>query len=266
MNIRRNAAIALAVGTLLALPPAASAQSVVPNVPFAAGVSIGLVVPSIIASNGGYEVLLKETSPAPGNCYFQLYRYTDWAGGWQSLGFYTGTQTTDEMEQYFGHTAYYMLPEDCNGNQGAAAFSPNVTPKVFDISGSWTATDAPMLVAGTWKTVLSPAFYGGEALQTTSKGSVVLWNTDYDLNQALVIGTGPQGGIGTVTVGGPGLVPTNKGTINFYSSTVHGMLVAFKFGTPVGQYTWIRIVATGKGKNGGFGMYFDAAIEDAYNY
>jgi hypothetical protein len=268
MKIRRSATIALAAGTLLAglaLPTAASAQSIVPNVPFAAGVSIGLVKPSIITTSGGYEVLVKEISPAPGNCYFYLYRYTSWYGGWQWLGSYAGTQTTDEMQPYFGYTEYDMLPRDCYGNVGAAAYSPAVTPTVFDISGTWTASDAPNLTAGYGQTVYSSAYYGGAALETTSKGATVMWNTDYDLNQGLVIGTGPRGGIGTVTVGGPGLTTANKGTINFYSATVHGRLLAFKFGTAAGQYTWIRIVATGQGKTGGFDMYFDAAIEDVYN-
>jgi hypothetical protein len=105
MKTRHTVTIALAAGMLLAglvLPTAASAQSIVPYVPFAAGVSVGLVQPSTITTGGGYEVLLKEMSPAPGNCYFYLYRYTSWYGGWQSLGFYYGTQTTDEMQPYFG--------------------------------------------------------------------------------------------------------------------------------------------------------------------
>ena len=266
----RNLIVAICASTLVAggvlLPTVASAQTNIQNVPCACALTIALVEPSVITSAGGYEVTVAEQNPAPSDCYFDLERYTSAYGSYQDLGFYDGTRMIDELQAYFGETVYYATPYDCNGNAGSSVFSPGIIPTPFDIYGPSNG-DPPYiyLASGKGQTVDNSAYFGGSALETTSKGAEFLWSpTDCDLNQAVVIGTGPQGGIGTVTVGGPGLKATNKGTINFYSPTVKGMVLRFKFGTAAGQVVWIKIVETKAGKKGGVDMYFDAAIEDQY--
>lgn len=255
------------LATAFALP-STPAKAAVPNIPSASALTIALIVPSkVTTSYDYYNVTVAEQGASSSDCAFYLYRFTTGPGvtGWQYLGHFSGTKTTTQISPfYFGYTDYEAFPLDCYGNEGSAVFSPPVTPTIFEVQTPYTAPDVPMVVSGTSKTVYGSTYAGGAALETTSKSAEVLWTTDCDLNQALVIGTGPQGGIGTVTVGGPGLTTVNKGTINFYSATAKGSLIAFKYGVPgpYGQYQWIKVVETKAGPTGGNAMYFNAAIED----
>jgi hypothetical protein len=246
----RNLIIGLvATGTAaaggFALPTVASAHT---NVPFVSQVDIKLVSPSTITSTGAYkrEVLARSHSNL---CSFYLYRYTDYYGYWQGLGHYSGTSTIDLIQQYFGYTEYEMIPYDCYGNSGSGNYSDNFNPNAWD--------NPFYVTAGSATTAYSTKYFGGSALQTTTGlGTQVEWNTDYSYNDGVVIGTGPKGGIGTVYVNG-----VKKGTINFYSLKVHGMKLAFKFGTYNPEYNSIVIRMTGS-SHGGHTMYLDAGIEN----
>src|ERR1022692_4580470 len=238
------AAVAAAGGSF-ALPTVASASV---TVPFINQVDIKLVSPSTITSGGAYELQVL-AGGGSSLCSFGLYRYTSYAGGWQYLGRYSGTSTTDELQDYFDYTEYGMIPYDCNGNQGSENYSQSFYPNTWD--------NAFGLVAGSAVYTYSSKYYGGSALQTTTGlGTEVQWYTDDSFNDGIVIGTGPQGGIGTVYING-----VKKGTINFYASTIHGMKLAFKFGTYTAEYNTILIRMTGS-SHGGHAMYLDAGVEN----
>jgi hypothetical protein len=229
----------------------ASAAPTHPNTPYASGVSLKLVEPSTIASNGAYEENVSETPPfSASDCSFYLYRYTDYYGGWQYLGLFNGTQTDDLVQDYFGFTEYGLVPRDCSGNQGSEVYSAGFYP---------TTVDNPFyIVTGSGMIISSPKYYGGSALQATSGiGTRVRWNTDCLYNVGIVVGTGPKGGIGTVYVDG-----AKKGTINFHSATVAGKKLLFKFGTSFSAYHTIDIVTTGRGAGGGYFMNLDAGVEN----
>ena len=234
-----------AAAASFALPTVASASV---TVPYVNQVDIKLVSPSNITSSGAYELDVL-AGGGFSMCSFGLYRYTQWWGGWQYLGRYSGSATIDQIQTYFGYTEYEMIPYDCFGNSGSANYSQEFYPNVWD--------NPFYLVSGSATDVYSSKYYGGSALETLSGlGTVVQWNTDDSYNDGVVVGTGPQGGIGTVYVNG-----VKKGTINFYSSTVHGMKLMFKFGTYFAEYNSIQIRMTGS-SHGGHAMYLDAGVEN----
>jgi Kelch motif len=219
---------------------------------YASGISIKLVVPSTIANNGAYEENVSELNPSGSNCGFYLYRYTNYYGGYQYLGFYKGTQTNDLVQDYFGYTQYAIIPTNCTGNTGSAVYSAAFYPTTWD--------NPFYVIKGSATTTYSTSYYGGSALQTTSgSGTRVRWNTDTTYNVGIVVGTGPRGGIGTVYADG-----VKKGTINFYSAKVTGMKLTFKVGLSPYTYHTIDVVVTNRGSGGGFAMYLDAGIENRY--
>lgn len=243
-NLILGLAATAAAATSFALPTVASAHT---TVPFVSQVDIKLVSPSSITSGGAYNLQALAVGGSS-LCSFGLYRYTAYYG-WQYLGRYSGSSTIDLVQDYYYYMQYGMVPYDCVGNQGSESYSQSFYPNTWDNPFN--------VIAGSGTTVFSSKYYGGSALQTTTGlGTEVEWNTDDSFNDGVVIGTGPQGGIGTVYVNG-----VKKGTINFYSSTVHGMKVAFKFGTYTAQFNTITIIMTGS-SHGGYAMYLDAGIEN----
>lgn len=227
-------------------------------VPYASGVSIKLVEPSAIATDGAYEVSVSEDNPSPTNCGFYLSRYTTFFGGWESLGAYTGTSTTDLVQDYYGLTEYQVIPYDCQGNEdtdvpGSVGFFP-------------TTEDQPELLLGGSQTVVSsPKYYGGSALEILGGVNVAAaaWNAEPCYNLGVVIGTGPLGGVATVYVQENGGSIVKKGTIDFYSKKTGGKNLAFKFGTNGENTDTVYIYMTKKGKGGGSLMWFDAGVENA---
>ena len=128
--------------------------------------------------------------------------------GFQSLGHYSGTSTTDLVAQGWGTSYYQMVPYDCGSNVGTAKDSETFTPDVFDN----TSTEWGVL-SGSWTTVTSSKFYNGSALETLSAGASVDYNNTGAFNDGVVIATGPSGGIATAYVNGV----KQPGTINCWS-------------------------------------------------
>jgi hypothetical protein len=220
-----------------------------PLVPSISGVSLKLVAPSVISSGGAYELSVSATAPFSGVCQFYLYRYTSYYGGWQGLGYYGGTATTDVAQDYWGFAEYEMIPIDCSGNQGAGKYSNGFYPATLD---------NPFYVpSGSYGYVGSSKCFGGSALNTQNPGQEMIWNTDDDYNLGIVVATGISGGTGTVYVDG-----VKQGTINFFSKKFACEKLRFKFGTSSASYHQVVIVATNRGKGGGYGMYTDAGVEN----
>jgi hypothetical protein len=238
----------LAAAASFALPTAVSAHTN-NGTPYINEVDIKMVVPSTIGSSGNYQL---EVLAADGfsMCSFYLYRYTeDYWGGWQYLGDFSGSTYFDNIiPSEFGSTEYEMIPLACNSVSGAGTYSDDFYPTIQD--------DPFGSISGHLSTVYSGKYYGGDAQETTTPGAEVYWYDNCTYNDGVVIGTGPQGGIGTVYVNG-----VRSGTINFYSKKVAGKKEAFKYGTYDGQCNEI-VIEAGRGTKGGYSMYLDAALQN----
>jgi len=243
------------IGVVASLALAGSfgvAAHAAPLVPSITNVSTKMVLNSKITLSGAFELQLGAGPGSLNVCSFDLYRYTDWAGGWQYLGHYGGNTTTDEMEQYFGLTEYGMVPYDCSGNSGAEGFSNEFYPYAFDSSsGAWS------VASGSWTTVSNSKFYGGSAIETLSAGATVDFNNECAYNDAIVVATGPSGGIANAYVNGV----KQSGTINFWSKKAGYLKVEFKYGTAGTNCSTFQFVETKHGKGGGNDMWFDADVQ-----
>jgi hypothetical protein len=244
----------IAIGTIVPLAAAASFAvpgHAAPRVPNLSGVSLKMVLNSKITLSASFEM---EILAAPGSiniCSFDLYRQTA-AFGFQFLGHYPGTNTTDEISQGWGASYYEMVPYDCSSNVGTSKNSESFNQDVFDsTSGEWS------VVAGSSTTVSSSKFYGGSALETLSAGAAVDYNNTGAFNDGVVIATGPSGGIATAYVNGV----KQPGTINFYSTKPGYLKVGFKFGQAGGSFDTFKFVETKHGRGGGNNMWFDADVQ-----
>jgi hypothetical protein len=222
-----------------------------PLVPNLTLVSLKMVLNSKISLSASFEMEI-ETGPGSTNvCSFDLYRDTD-EFGFQYLGHYSGTSTTDEVSQSWGSSYYEMVPYDCSNNAGAAKDSETFLEDVFDnTSDEWS------VVAGSAVTVSSSKFYDGSALETLSAGAAVDYNNTGAYNDGIVIATGPSGGVANAYVNGV----KQPGTINFYSKKPAYLKVGFKFGEAGGSFDTFEFVETNHGKGGGNDMWFDADVQ-----
>jgi hypothetical protein len=236
------AATGAAAGSF-ALPTVASASF---NVPSTGGTSLKMVEPATLANNGSFEIEIVATH-AVNMCDFYLYRETD-EYGYQYLGYYGGTSTDDQVSDSWGYTYYDMYPVDCSSNEGTGTDSNGFYPYTWDNPFSG--------YAGSYATETNSKFYGGTALLLLSKNSAAEWDTDCDYNFSVVIGTGPTGGVGSVSVEG-----RSMGTINFYSKKAGYKKIEFKDGYSSCEYSYVDIVMTGKGAKGGYEGWLDAGTE-----
>jgi hypothetical protein len=245
----------IAIGTIV--PMAAAASFAIPThaaklVPSITKVSTKMVLNSHITLGGGFVLQLLAGPGSLNVASFDLYRYTDLAGGWQYLGHYGGNNTTDEMQQNFGLTEYGMVPYDNNGNSGNEAYSNEFYPYAFDsTSTAWS------VASGSWATVNNSKFYGGSAIETFSAGAAVDFNNECAYNDSIVIATGPSGGIANAYVNGA----KQPGTVNFWSKKAGYLKVAFKYGTSGTNCSTFQFVETKHGKGGGNDMWFDADVQ-----
>jgi len=244
----------IAIGTIVPLAAAASfavPSHAAPLVPNLTGVSLKMVLNSKITLTASFEMQI-ETGPGSINvCSFDLYRQTA-EFGFQFLGHYSGTSTTDLVAQGWGTSYYEMVPYDCGSNVGTSKDSESFTPDVFDNSSSeWG------VLSGSFTTVTSSKFYDGSALETLSAGASVDYNNTGAYNDGIVIATGPSGGIATAYVNNV----KQAGTINFWSKKPGYLKVAFKFGQAGGSFDIFKFVETKKGKGGGNDMWFDADVQ-----
>jgi len=245
----RNPIIGAVASLALAGSFGVSAAHAAPTVPSTGGTSLHMVSPSTLASNGDFEIEILATHPV-GMCDFYLYRYTS-EFGYQYLGYYGGTNTDDLASPSWGYTYYNMYPVDCSSNEGSYTQSP-----AFYVN-NW---DNPFSgYSGSYGTVYNSKFYGGSALELFSHGAGAEWNTDCDYNFSVTVGTGPSGGIGTVYLGGGKI-----GTINFWSKKAGYKKIAFKYGYPSCEYSFVDVVMTGHGKGGGYDAWLDAG-QELYN-
>lgn len=218
------------------------------DVAFANRVDYNLVVPSVLAPNGAYQVTVKVVGASQDFCGFYLYRSVD-GGGFSYKGRYYGTSTNDQLQTYWYSVQYAVTPLDCNGNDGDPVYTVAIDPTVLD--------DPFYVWSGSANTVHTNKAYGGSMLQGNSIGTRLRFRTDWTYNVGLVAGTGPAGGIGTVYVDG-----VRKGTINFRSSRPAYKKVLFKFGTASPQYHTVDVVTTGRGASGGTKTWLDAGVEN----
>lgn len=93
----------------------------------------------------------------------------------------------------------------------------------YFIRSTW---DNPFYVTGgSGGTVYSSKYYGGSALETFSgRNTSVAWNTNNDYNLGVVIGTGPNGGTGTVFT----LVPSWRLTRGLIAASLCTSMLAQK--------------------------------------
>jgi hypothetical protein len=252
--VQKQLGIAIVVGALAltAIPQTSHAQAAVASV---AGVSFKLVEPSTISpwvgpgDYGDFEISVSQTVPYS-DCSWDLARYNDFFGPVDVADKVApGSSVVDlAWPARWLQTVYYITPYDCSGNAGATVTSATFSPA--------TVNDPFRSIVGSSTVVKSKKYYFGDALETTVRNDEVEWNTDDVYNLGVVVGTGPQGGIGTVYVDG-----VAKGTINFYSTKIAGRRLLFKYGTGTAAAHTIVIIATGKGSTGGFDMFLDAAVE-----
>ena len=244
----------IAIGTMV--PLAAAASFAVPShaarlVPNLTGVSLKMVLNSKITTAASFEMQI-ETSPGSINvCSFDLYRQTA-EFGFQFLGHYGGTSTTDLVSQSWGQSYYEMTPYDCSSNTGTSRDSESFYEDVFDnTSSEWS------VVTGSWTTVSSSKYYDGSALETLSAGAAVDYNNTGAYNDGIVIATGPSGGIANAYVNGV----KQSGTVNFYSRKPGYLKVGFKFGQAGGSFDTFEFVEIKHGRGGGNNMWFDADVQ-----
>lgn len=221
------------------------------------GVQIKLVSPSQIGQTGVFDEQIGPQAPSS-YCWWDLGRYTDEFGYQNNIDTDIRSVTIVDLASInWGYTFYYITPYTCAGVAGTTVDTgAEFVPTIVDNPFSYVS------VPGTGSgTLSSPKYYGGTALEINGKGGEARWVGYFSFNDGIVVGTGPAGGIGTVYVNGH-----KMGTINFYSTKVGGSKLAFKYGTsmnasePSNIYT---VIATGKGKGGGYDMYFDAGVENS---
>jgi hypothetical protein len=245
----KNAIVGIAV-TLAAGASFAGTAHASGSVPVVGQVDTKMVLPSTLTTSGQFEI---EILAGPGShdvCSFYLYRYTSASGSWSYLGDYSGESTTDTVYESLGYIEYEMVPFDCSSNEGSAQYSNEFTPYIF----SYSAFD---VTAGSWEDTSSSKDYDGHSLETLTRNATVTINDENAYNDGIIVETGPTGGIGTVYVNGTKMSPT----INFYSKSPGYEKLEFKFGTYVEQTNTFKIVATGKGKKGGYDMWFTALAQ-----
>jgi hypothetical protein len=241
------AATSVAAGSF-ALPTVVSAHSTVSI----SLVAIKMVVPSTVTRAGAFKFEVLGTGTFKS---FDIYRKESLTGNsFVKIASHRNGKTYIDTEMDgFNNTTYGMVPYsglNGTGSKGAEAYSPTFSPY------SYTEEQAYFGNSGTFQTDTSTKYFGTHALESTSAGADVVYYDSCDYNDGLIIGTGPSGGIGSVYVNG-----TFKGTINFYSATVTGFSVAFKYGTAVSECNTFDIVQTGTGAGGGVDMWFTGVTE-----
>jgi hypothetical protein len=223
-----------------------------PNAAVVSAVDLKMVLGSKVSPTGAFELEILAGPGSHGVCHFYLYRNTN-SYGWQLLGYFSGTTTTDTIAEDFSFTYYEMIPYSCSGVAGTPAYSVQFYPRIQDYA--WFTS-----VSGSWGLGSSKNDYLNDVFYTTGRSAAAQISDDCSYNDGIEIGTGPQGGIGTVYVNGVKMSPT----INFYSKSVSGGKVEFKFGTASDSCNTIEFVATGKGKGGGYDMYLNAMVQALY--
>jgi hypothetical protein len=238
-------------GTTHAAPTAA---------PFITGVSLKLISPSTLTKagslSGSFDVNIVETGTNSNDNYFYLYRDTASRGD-ENLGYLTGQSNVDLVLDSFGATNYEIVACEYSGYCQTDGGGPH--GGVVSSTFSPATLDNPFSGTGT---VVSSVkhYYDGTALQTTGSGATVTWTASDAYNVAVVVGTGPKGGIGQVYVNGK-KVNGPAGQINFYSAAAGGCEILFKTGTANPQVNTIKIVSISAGAKGGFDMWLDAGVE-----
>jgi hypothetical protein len=238
------------VGTATGTGQAAALGSKAP--PVIPSVTVKVVLGSKVAATGNFTVQIAAGPGSHGVCNFDLDRYTQ-SYGWQSLGNHHGTSATQSILLTYSFTEFEMVPYTCTGAKGAAAYSNEFYPRIQDYA--WFSS-----VSGTWGETASKNDYLNTVFYTSGAGAAAQITDGCSFSDGIEIGTGPQGGIGTVYVNGVKTGPT----INFYSKTVGGGKVRFTFSTPGETCNTIEFFATGKGKGGGYDMYLNAIVEASY--
>jgi hypothetical protein len=238
--------VGAAAGTGEAAPLHTSATPVITSV------TVKVLLGSKPSPEGDFTVQIGAGPGSKGVCNFDLDRYTQ-AYGWQSLGNHHGTTVTESIFLTYSFTEFEMVPHTCAGAAGTPAYSNEFYPRIQDYA--WFSS-----VSGTWGDAMSKNDYLNEVFYTSGQGATAQIIDGCSFSDGIEIGTGPQGGIGTVYVNGVKTSPT----INFYSKTVNGGKVRFTFSTPGETCNTIQFVATGKGKGGGYDMYLNAIVEASY--
>jgi hypothetical protein len=250
-NVLLGALASLAlVGTATGTGQAAALHASSP--PVISSVSVKVVLGRPVSANGTFAVQIAAGPGSHGVCNFDLDRYTQ-SHGWQSLGNHHGTSATESIPSLFSFTEFEMVPHSCAGSKGAAAYSNQFYPTIQNYS--WFSS-----VSGAWGESASKHDYQNEVFYTSGAGAAAEISDGCTYSDGVEIGTGPQGGIGTVYVNGVKTGPT----INFYSKTVSGGKVRFTFSSQGETCNTIEFFATGKGKGGGFDMYLNALVEASY--
>jgi hypothetical protein len=246
-NVLLGAVASLALaGTATATGQAAPLRGSAPVIP---SVTLKVVLGSTVSASGTFKLQIGAGPASHGVCSFGLKRYTQ-SHGWQSLGSHHGTAVTESIPGPFSFTEFEMIPYACGGAAGAAAYSNEFYPTIQS-SSSFSP------VSGTWGEATSKHDHLNEVFYTSGSGAAAQITDGCSYSDGVEIGTGPQGGIGTVYVNGVKTGPS----MNFYSKTVSGGKVRFTFSTPGETCNTIQFVATGQGKGGGYDMYLNALVE-----
>jgi hypothetical protein len=260
----RTSVIGIAAGVVLAGSVAGTVHASVSTVPFITGVSLKMVEPGTLTKSGSlagsFDVEIIEDGASSTANYYNLFRITTEYGDQEIETEQYGQSATDLVLDSFGSTTYEVQAcEYYNGTCQTDGGGPH--GGVDSITFTPKTLDNPFSVAsGTGTVVSSSKYYGGSSLQTTTSGASVTWTTDDVYNLAVVVDTGPKGGIGTVYVDGK-KVKGAAGQISFYSSKVESCLVEFKFGTSTAAVHTIKIVETAAGGKSGVNMNLDAGVE-----
>ena len=218
------------------------------------GVQIKLVSPSQIGQTGVFDEQIGPQAPSS-YCWWDLGRYTDEFGYQNNIDTDIRSVTIVDLASInWGYTFYYITPYTCAGVAGTtvdtgAEFVPTIVDNPFSyVSVPGTGPERSVLRSTTgappWRSTARAVRPGG-------------WAQPPHSTTESVVGTGPAGGIGTVHVerrqDGHDQLRIRRRSA--------GASLAFKYGTSMNASEPSDIdtvIATGKGKGGGYDMYFDA--------
>jgi hypothetical protein len=216
-------------------------------------VDLKMVEPSTVTLTGSFKLEILAGPGSSNVASFDLYRVSGMFGN-QLLGHFTGTSHVDTVVRSYDIGQYEMVPYDSAHHVGTGVFSASFVPFAFDYTNF-------AVTVGMGTDVPNSKDYFGSMEETATLGAVALIDDDGAYNDAIVVGTGPQGGIATVTDSVSGGPAVTVGTIDFYSKKAGYNKVLFKFGTHAYQSNLFSLTVTGAGPKGGFDMYLDSLVE-----